>query len=184
MNTFCWKALLLCTAAMLVLAGCSGTATIHSPTPGNSLVSPTTTLLPPANSASSVQPTQPFPAKPTGKLSARLAKLVETPALFSASPEEQAQALSLPVQGPGSLMHDAQGRLLVNIRLSDLSAAQLQALQDAGCVNTKVEEAYHTATAYVAIADLSSVSNLPAVQSITEELMPAAGGGSLLPTPG
>ncbi len=175
------KVLLFCTAMMLMLAGCSGAETATPPIPKNSPSSPVSAP-PPTPTGNS--PTQSFLPKATGKLSARLAKLVETPALLSGSPEEQARALSLPEQGPGSLIRDAQGRLLVNIRLSDLSAAQLQSLQDAGCVGTTVHAEYHTITAYVAVDDLSNVSDLSAVQSIAEELTPATGGSSILTTTG
>ncbi len=125
----------------------------------------------------------PYPAnsKPTGKLSARLDMLAKSPALRAASAEEQARALSLPPSGSGSLMRDAQGRLLVTIRMADLAPTQLQALRDAGAVITNVAEPYRTVTAFVAPGDLAAIANLTAVQSVLEELTPARRGGVVAP---
>ncbi len=129
-------------------------------------------------------PSAPYPAnpKPSGKLSARLEMLAKSPALRSASAEEQARALSLPPSGPGSLMRDAQGRLLVTIRMADLAPTQLQALRDAGAVITNVAEPYRTVTAFVEIADLNAIASLTTVESVQEELAPGTGGGAVFPT--
>lgn len=151
-------------AALAVLAGCL-------PTPAATFLAPTSTV------ASPVAP------KPTGKLSARLEMLAQSPSLLAASADEQARALSLPAQGPGSLMRDEQGRLLVNIRTTDFSAGGLQALRDAGAVITNVSEQYQVVTAFVAPDDLATIATLPAVLIVMEELTPGGGGGAVFPTP-
>jgi hypothetical protein len=118
-----------------------------------------------------------------GKLSARLQMLAQSPALGAASADEQARALSLPSQGPGSLTRDAQGRILVSIRSTDLSANGLQTLRDAGAVVVNVAEAYQQVTAFVAAADLGTIGNLPMVLNVQEELAPANSGGAIIPKP-
>src|SRR5947207_9699660 len=100
---------------------------------------------------SSPQPANTAPVKSSGKLSSRLQQLVQSPQLRTASAAEQARALSLPADGPGSLMRDKDGRLLVDIRVSDTSAPVLKSLSDAGAVITNVAEAYQVVTAFARI---------------------------------
>ena len=151
-------------AAWTALAGCA-------PAPAATLIESRPTV------ASPVAP------KPTGKLSARLEMLAQSPSLRVASADEQARALSLPAQGPGSLMRDEHGRLLVTIGTTDFSDSGLQALRDAGVVITNVSEQYRVVTAFVAPDDLITVVTLPAVHSVVEELTPGGGGGAVFPTP-
>jgi hypothetical protein len=129
----------------------------------------------------------PTSGKPTSKLTPRLQMLTDSPALRAASAEEQARALGLPPQGPGSLVRDAQARLLVTMRTRDVSDEFQKALRDAGAVVTNVSERYQSVTAFVPIAQLTTVANLPAVQSVQEELAPGVGGGpadgAVFPTP-
>jgi hypothetical protein len=157
----------LCALVLVALAGCAPPAAMSPPA--------TPTITSPA--------ARPPPAKSTGKLSTRLAMLAQSPALRTASADEQAHALSLPAQGPGSLMRDADGRLLVDIRTADLSANGLQALRNAGAVITNVSERYQVVTALVAVTDLTAIANLPIVQNVQEELVPAGTGGAVFPTP-
>src|SRR5438105_1986976 len=90
---------------------------------------PTSAAPPPAARPTSVTPTAPSPtpvslstpSQPTGKLTPRLQLLADSPALHAASAEELARALGLPPQGPGSLVRDAQLRILVAIRTTDVS---------------------------------------------------------------
>ena len=127
-------------------------------------------------------PTLPGPVKSTGKLSARLEMLAQLPALRAASASEQARALGLPEQGPGSLRRDKEGRILVSIRMSGLAQEQLQELRDAGAVIVNVSEAYRTVTAFMQPPDLTRLASLAAIESIKEELAPGAGGG-FVPSP-
>lgn len=146
---------LWCAAALALLVGCAAP-----------------TVVPPAT-----------PTQARSKLSFRLALLAQSPQLGRAAADEQARALSLPPQGPGSLMHDPQGRLLVNIRMSDVSAGAVQSLGGAGAVVTNVSERDQVVTAFVPADDLDAVANLAAVQSVQEQLAPALGGRAVFPTP-
>ncbi len=125
----------------------------------------------------------PSVGKPTGKLSPRLDMLANSPALRAANANEQARALSLPPNGPGSLMRDAQGRILVNIRVADVSSNTLQSLRDAGAAITFVAEAYRQVTAFVAVTDLPAIANLSNVENVEEQLSPATSGGAVVPYP-
>ena len=109
--------------------------------------------------------------------------LANSSTLRSANTNDQARALSLPPNGPGSLLRDAQGRILVNIRVADVSAPSLQALRDAGAVVENVSETYLQVTAYVAVTDLAAIANLPNVQYVEEQLAPATSGGAVVPYP-
>lgn len=154
---------LVCSAIAIVLtAGCA------APLTG----------VPPA--APSPNPTM---IKSTGKLSSRLEMLTNSPTLRAASADEQARALSLPPMGPGSLMRDAQGRVLVNIRVTDVSAAGLQALRDAGAIITTVAEPYRQVTAFVTVSDLPAIANLSHVLNVQEQLAPLTSGGGVVPYP-
>jgi hypothetical protein len=111
-------------------------------------------------------------SKPTGKLSARLQALADSASLQTASVEAQAAALSMPARGAGSFITDPQGRLLVDIRLSQVSPSALAALSAAGAHITDVSPAYQMVTALVATVDLARLANVPAVANIMEELTP------------
>ncbi|MGC2061796.1 MAG: hypothetical protein WA610_02380, partial [Thermodesulfovibrionales bacterium] len=114
--------------------------------------------------------------RPGGKLSYRLDILAQSPGITTMSAEDQSVALSLAPEGPGSLMRDAQGRLLVYIRMADLSESSLQELTLAGAEIVHRSDAYQVITANVDIAALPLIEGLPAVLSIQEGLMPLAGG--------
>ena len=126
-------------------------------------------------------PTQPAAqarTKSTGKLSSRLNILAQSPALRLASAADQARALDLPEQGPGSLLRDANGRLLAYIRMTDLSETQLEALRAFGVQVVHVAQPYEIVTAFIDPADANAVEGLAAVQSIREVLAPMVGDGS------
>ena len=75
----------------------------------------------------------------------------------------------LAVSGPGSLMERPGGRILVDIRVSDTSAATLNRLKASGAHIVFVGDALRTVTAEVApsrLTDLASVQ--PAVLSVQE----------------
>jgi len=167
MNRTTWTSMLLCVLALVALAGCAPPAATSPPA--------TPTMTSPA--------ARPTPIRSDGKLSTRLAMLAQSPALRAASVDEQARALSLPARGPGSLMRDADGRLLVDIRTADLSANGLQALRDAGAMITNVSERYQVVTAFVDATDLVGIADRPIVQNVQEELAPGGAGGAVFPTP-
>ena len=143
--------------------GLVGCATGPAPTP------PTATAIP-AQSSSPV-PSE-IPVTSVGKLSARLALLAQSEPLQRATPAEQAKALGLPASGPGSLVRDAQSRILVTIRTADVSDAFQQALRGAGADVQNISERYQSITAYVPLTKLTTIAALPAVQNIQEELAP------------
>jgi hypothetical protein len=159
----------------MILTGCG------SPTPAATAYPPQAK---PAGSLPAYPPNLSTPSiaaagKYSGKLSSRLAQLANSPELTAANPADQAKALSLPAQGPGSLMRDGQGRLLVEIRVTDVSDATLKDLADHGAMINHVAQDYLTVSAFVATQDLQNMAALATVQSVTESLAPANGGGSM-----
>jgi len=127
---------------------------------------------------SPVAPTATRPVKPGGKLTPRLQRLASDSALRAASADEQARVLSLPAQGPGSLVRDTQGRILVTVRTSDTSISVQQVLQRLGADVASVSERYQQLTVFAPLQALSAIADLPAVLSVQEELSPGAGDGS------
>jgi Subtilase family len=110
-----------------------------------------------------------------GKLSFRLALLAHSAPLRALSAAAQAQTLGLAPDGPGSLERDAQGRVLVEIRTGDTSAAFQRALRDSGAQIVHVSERYATIAAFVDAAQLTALEGLPALQNIQESLAPIVG---------
>lgn len=127
---------------------------------------------PSSMAVSTVSPAGPVITKSVGKLSFRLAALAHSPQLRASNVDDQARALSLPANGPGSLLKDSQGRLLVDIRTRDLSASNLQSLRDAGAMITHVSDRYNVVTALVDAADLDRLAGLQTVENVQEELTP------------
>lgn len=123
-------------------------------------------------------------AESTSKLSFRLEALAQSSALRAASAVDQANALSLPARGAGSLMRNARGQLLVYIRMANVSETQLQTLRAAGAQIVHVSSRYQVVTAYVDAATLTSIADLTTVQSVEEALAPIVGDGSLPSTIG
>ncbi len=107
-----------------------------------------------------------------GKLSARLGALAHVAGLGGAARAAQARALSLPAGGAGALLQDAQGRVLVDIRVATTAAAALQALRGSGAAIAHVSGAYRDVTAFVHPADLDKIAALGAVQNVREVLAP------------
>ncbi|MBI1878922.1 MAG: hypothetical protein HYR94_12015 [Chloroflexi bacterium] len=94
------------------------------------------------------------------------------PAVSQQDAEAQAQILSLPASGPGSLLRNEQGELLVYIRLTDTSEVNLVALTEVGATVTHVAEAYRTVTAYISATQLSVLAKVNIVESVQEALSP------------
>jgi hypothetical protein len=116
--------------------------------------------------------------KPAGKLSFRL-QLLAQPGIGILDAETQAEVLSLPASGPGSLLRNEDGEILVYIRLTKVTTANLQALREAGAKIVHIAEAYRTITAYVGFDRLATVADVPAVESVQEELTPLTSGFAL-----
>jgi hypothetical protein len=123
---------------------------------------------------------RPF-GRSTGKLSSRLNVLAQSAQLRTASADVQAQALSLPATGAGSLIKDPQGRILVDVHVSQTTEPVLDALRQAHALITYVSDKYHVVTALIAASDLAGLAAVPAVASVMEEMAPLY--GNVLPAP-
>jgi hypothetical protein len=110
---------------------------------------------------------------PKGKLSFRLDALTKYPALNRASDQERGMALSMRGQGMGSLIRDALGRVMINIRLDDLSTANIQELRNRGARIVHVSDRYKVVTALVDPVDFSAVGEHGSVKNLREVLKPA-----------
>jgi hypothetical protein len=106
-----------------------------------------------------------------GRLSSRLLALSRDP-LKSASNSVQAAALSLPSSGAGSLVRHRGGRVVVQIRMSDLSAAAIGRLTSHGVNVISTNAGYRTVTADVTPGALSAIANDPDVTYVAEVLAP------------
>lgn len=109
--------------------------------------------------------------KPTGKLSGRLQTLAD-PTVATQDADAQSEAIGLPASGSGSLMRNDQGEVLVAMRMSNVSDASRQAVQDAGATITNVETSLQMITAYVNPDRLNDLADLDVVLNIREELSP------------
>lgn len=112
-------------------------------------------------------------------LSTRLAELARD--RVAAKPEgEQADLVSLPGQGPGSLLRDGE-RLIVNVRVASTSDEVLAAIRAAGAEIVSVNAPFGTVDAAVLPDDLRALANAEGVEYVGENLAPiSAGAGSLL----
>lgn len=122
--------------------------------------------------------TPPLFEKPEGKLSYRLSLLAE-PALSGQDVTAQAEAVGLPAEGAGSLIVDEQQRLLVYIRLADVSEENLDKLQTLGVEITHVAELYHVVTGFIPFDDLPDLEAEAVVESVQEVLAPEIARSSL-----
>ncbi len=105
-----------------------------------------------------------------GALSPRLAELA-TPAVRTAPPAEQAQALSLAAEGPGSLVRDGN-RVLVEVRFDRGTAAGVEDLRQAGAQVINVSPRYQTVTVAAKPDQLRALNAVPQVAGAREVLKP------------
>lgn len=110
----------------------------------------------------------------TEKLSERLSFL-SRPTIQTQDTATQAYMLSLPPSGPGSLVTNTQGELLVYVHMKTITEADLDALRRAGARIIHVATAYSTVTAYISVAQLNTVAAVDAVEHIREVLAPVVG---------
>lgn len=113
------------------------------------------------------------PASAHDELSHRLDAL-SSGALRSASPAEQAKAVSLLAHGPASLLRDG-GDLVVEIRVNGDVRNRVQGIRDAGGNIVAVSPEDGLIEAAVAEGDLREVGNSPGVEAVNEELTPMTG---------
>ena len=116
------------------------------------------------------------PGASSAKLSRRLAALSKPP-LVEASPAEQARALGLPVSGGGSLIRSGR-RVLVYVRLADVTTGARASVTDAGLRITHVAVAYRMVTGFVEPRRLAALAAVRAVQQVSEALRPLTNVGA------
>jgi hypothetical protein len=149
--------------AALITGGVSTALAMGLFLPGIAGAGPTLTKSPPG-------------AAPAGALSVRLAALAG-PDLRSASAARQADRLSLPTRGAGSLMRAASD-YVVDVRARSTSQRVRRGLRDSGARIVAVSRRYRTITVAVAASDLRAVAAVPGVQAVTEELTPMTSGSA------
>src|SRR3954449_8881240 len=149
--------------AALITGGASTALAMGLLLPGIAGAGPTLTKSPPG-------------AAPAGALSVRLATLAG-PDLRSASAARQADRLSLPARGAGSLMR-AGSDFVVDVRAHNTSDRLRRGLRASGARILAVSGRYRTVTVAVAANDLRRVAAVPGVQAVTEELTPMTSGTS------
>jgi hypothetical protein len=107
-----------------------------------------------------------------GPLTPRLQALAD-PAFDTLSLQAQAAKLMLPVSGPGSIMERPGGRILIDVRVSDTSAATIDRMQAAGSHLVYVDDALRIVTAEVLPSRLNALAAVqPQVLSNQEVLQP------------
>jgi hypothetical protein len=116
-------------------------------------------------------------AAKTGKLTPTLTALARSSRLRHETSRNQARALSLPARGAGSLMR-RDGRLLVEVRVTRTSRAQLGAIRRAGGRIVHVSARYATVTAAVGYGSLRPIARLKGVQFVQEVRAPMIAGAS------
>ena len=128
-----------------------------------SALSPTGALAPASALAALAPPSD-------GALSPRLAELAK-PALRTAPAAEQAQALSLANEGPGSLVRDGN-RVLVEVRFDHGAAVSVGDLRQAGAQVVNVSPQYQTVTVAAKPDELRALNGVPRVAGAREVLKP------------
>jgi hypothetical protein len=115
----------------------------------------------------------------TGPLSPRLESLARA-AAQGASRTNEAHVVGLPPTGAGSLLRRPDGRILVRLRLTDLSRRTRTAVVATGA--TFVADGHDNATATVAIAttQLTALASLPGLRWAQEEMTPRVNGDTAL----
>jgi hypothetical protein len=108
----------------------------------------------------------------TGDLSPRLAELAK-PAVRSGSPAEQAKALGLASEGPGSLQRDGN-RILVEVRFDHGAAASADDLRAAGMEVVGISPRYQSVTVAAKPGELRALSRVPRALGAREVLKPIA----------
>ena len=109
-----------------------------------------------------------------GKLSSRLLALSRDP-VKSASESAQADALSLPSSGAGSLVRHGGGRVVVQVRMSDVSAAAVERLTSHGVHVISTSPDYGTVTVDAPPGALGAIADDPDVTYASEVLAPRTG---------
>ena len=107
-----------------------------------------------------------------GSLTPELEQL-STPALAEASPEAQAEAIGLPVEGPGSLSREGE-RIVVEAHFEEGALQRLEALEEAGAKILVASRQYQTVALSVEPEDLERLAEVPGID-VVAGLAPADG---------
>ncbi|HEY0279691.1 MAG TPA: S8 family serine peptidase [Solirubrobacterales bacterium] len=99
-----------------------------------------------------------------GSLTPELERL-SGPTLAEASPEEQAEALGLPVEGAGSLSREGE-RVVVEAHFEAGALQQLEALEEAGAKILVASREYQTVALSVEPEDLEAVAEVPGIDAV------------------
>ena len=113
--------------------------------------------------------------KAGGKLSPRLVLLSE-PSVAASSPAGQARALGLPASGAGSLLREAEGRVVVYARVSGSIEVARGVVAGKGAKVVNASDRYGVLTLAVPPSALQTLGSLQELISITEALTPEFGG--------
>src|ERR1700761_1786535 len=109
-----------------------------------------------------------------GSLTPELEQL-STPALAEASPEAQAEAIGVPVEGPGSLSREGE-RVVVEAHFEGGALSRLEALEAAGAKVLVASQEYQTVALSVEPADLEAIGEVPGVDIVEPALRPMLSG--------
>jgi hypothetical protein len=105
-----------------------------------------------------------------GSLTPELEQL-GTPALAEASPEAQAEAIGLPVEGPGSLSREGE-RVIVEAHFEEGALQRLEALEEAGAKILVASRQYQTVALSVEPADLEAIAEVPGIAVVAASREP------------
>ena len=105
-----------------------------------------------------------------GSLTPELEQL-STPALAEASPEAQAEAIGVPVEGPGSLSREGE-RVVVEAHFEEGALDRLEALEEAGAKILVASREYQTVALSVEPEDLERVAEVPGIDVVQASRRP------------
>jgi Subtilase family len=105
-----------------------------------------------------------------GSLTPELEQL-STPAVAESSPEAQAEAIGLPVEGPGSLSREGE-RVVVEAHFEGGALQRLEALEEAGAKVLVASRQYQTVALSVEPADLEAVAEVPGIAVVAASREP------------
>ncbi len=105
-----------------------------------------------------------------GSLTPELEQL-SAPALAEASPETQAEAIGLPVEGPGSLSREGE-RVVVEAHFEGGALQGLEALEETGAKVLVASREYQTVALSVEPEDLEAVAEVPGVDFVAAARRP------------
>jgi len=113
--------------------------------------------------------------KGASPLSPRLLAIAQ-PSIARLPAAAQAAILGVAPGGPGSLIVDARGRVLVSARFASVAAGTLGRVRAAGGVVTFVDSATRSVTLAVHPRDLTAIGAIPGTQFVGEVLAPEVNG--------